>query len=204
MAIVNAKQKARFMKFFDAAVKYGSRVLLILCASAGLTTADLAASALRMDNPQVVQDGSNNAVAVWEELVSNISLIRSSTFLSIPNTWSAPVTVSNNSFFSSKPLLGIDGLGNAVCIWVSKDTILNLNALYGAQLPSGGSWTAPTRLSKTTETVLGQYTLNVGADGSIQAVYCAFELVPLQSAIVAVSGQTNGTWNIPDLLAQGP
>ena len=86
-------------------------------------------------------DNSGNAVYVWSD--NNSYDTRASVLPFKGTAWSAPVEISQANCHCFGVMANMDSSGNVVAVWSN----LNTGFMETANLPSGGSWTAPISLS---------------------------------------------------------
>lgn len=70
--------------------------------------------------PQVAIDPSGNAVVVWRRSNGTHLIIQSSSFDAQSKKWTQPVNLSNKNYSSNQPLVGINGDGESLAIWVER------------------------------------------------------------------------------------
>ncbi len=107
---------------------------------------------------------NGRAVMVWHGGTSTAPLLEASTQAMPGGTWSSPVTVAAINVGAQAPIIGIDGLGNAVVAWSGATTSTVLGPISTASLPAGGTWSAVKTLDATGSSTVH---LAVNATGSV-------------------------------------
>lgn len=106
------------------------------------------------DSQRQVTFSNGDAVAVWEEpTMSGITLIQAAFYNATTDTWDSVQTISDTNVNSYTPEIGGNDDGDAVVIWTGDNLTDNVQSLYGAMRPLGGSWTTPVKISGIVSTV---------------------------------------------------
>ena len=91
-------------------------------------------------SPQVVMDGSGNAVAVWYQSDGTRNNIWANRYTP-SGGWGAAALIETGNGDATSPQVAIDGSGNAVAVWTQSDGTRN-NIWANRYTPSGGWGTA--------------------------------------------------------------
>lgn len=153
------------------------------------------AYATRVDNPLLEIDAVGDAVAVWEERGMD-QVVRAATLV-VGSSWTAPVTISNISQESQSPALVVNGLGNAVALWVVIDSVLEIRSLYSSMLPKGGSWSTPVLISATNESVVRDESVRMDDSGDIVAIWSSNTNADPNTVLRSASATFGGSWTVP-------
>lgn len=105
--------------------------------------------------------------------------------------WGAPITIAPPSYRQGSPHVDLNDRGDAAVAWSGRGTTLV------ATRDAGGSWSAPTTVSKTSAGA----TARIALDGSGNAV-AVFELVKSSGSgyiypLQAVTRSSRGSWSAP-------
>lgn len=93
--------------------------------------------------PRVAVNASGAAVVAWLGHDGTDWRVQAAS-RSAGGTWSAPTTVSGPGRSAEWPEVAIDRQGNAVVVWRRRGVVnVDVDAVQIADLPAGGSWTAP-------------------------------------------------------------
>jgi len=130
------------MIFFNVGICRLAITLVSLSCFWGTIEADEVASSVATDA----------AEPIWHINVGTSHSEHSAT-LSTDKSWSFEKKLPSAAENCPYHLVMSDALGNSVAIWCYFDKASNRNVLDGAQLPFGGDWTTPTRISKANEDV---------------------------------------------------
>lgn len=97
--------------------------------------------------PRVAVNASGTAVAVWRGYDGSDWRVQAARRPS-GGAWSAPALVSGSGRSAEDAEVALDGTGNAVAVW-RRDGVVNVDsdAVQVADLPAGGSWSAPVTVS---------------------------------------------------------
>jgi len=146
-------------------------------------------------DPAVAIGPSGNAVAMWDLWQTNSSqgtVIQASS-RPAHGSWSAAVSLTSpTTSSSSQSQVGMDANGNAVAIWLQ--TTSTSSAIETANLPNGGSWTAPAPIS-TPGVSASNPTLAVNAPGDAVATW------QTASGQIFVAERTSQVWGAPISIA---
>lgn len=147
-------------------------------------------------------DSSGNAVSVWNSGEGSSTLVMAST-LPFGQNWSTPITISTETTWAFNPVLAVNESGDAVAIWTSVDTTTSTSSLYGAMLPSGGSWSSPVQITRTDETPTSYYKLSMNTTGDIVATWASYlNADPNTNIIRSATAIFGGTWSAPIQVGQ--
>ncbi|MFN8109212.1 MAG: choice-of-anchor C family protein [Thermoleophilia bacterium] len=120
-------------------------------------------------------------------------------------TWGTPVTggawganawVSAAGQAADTPLVGVDGVGDAVAVWLQYNGSNSL--LYTASRPAGGAWGAPTALTATGFDAMTPG-LAVAPDGTAVATWSRSD--GTQTRFQAAVRSAAGVWGAPTILS---
>lgn len=115
----------------------------------------LSTSSLFAFNALEAINATSDVVAVWQNYDSGtgngVIYAASKTLL---GSWSAPTAISSTSADSTSPVLAMNSVGSTLVGWLQYDSVNGVEAAYVSSFTFGGSWSAPVRLSGTTENVV--------------------------------------------------
>ena len=97
--------------------------------------------------PRVAVNASGAAVTVWQWYDGTDRRVQAAA-RPAGGTWSEPTTVSDPGRSAEWPEVAIDPQGNAVAVWCRRGVVnVDGDAVQVADLPAGGSWTAPNTIT---------------------------------------------------------
>lgn len=153
------------------------------------------------DQPDISVDKNGNAVAIWQGFDGSNYIIEAS---SRPNggSWTVPVSVSEAGENAQAPLVCMDALGNAIAVWNRFDG--TYSRVQTAQLPLGGSWSAPINISSSGANA-NNATLGMDAFGTVgNAVAVWHRFNGSNFVIQGATLPSGGSWSAPtDVSASG-
>jgi hypothetical protein len=156
------------------------------------TPADLTVISDDASKPQVTIDSSGRAIALWEGLVGNRSVVLTKSSLDGGLNWSAATNLSGTDAGGSvyKQRLSIDGSGRAIAIWGRDDKIQSSSSSDG-----GASWSPLVSLSS-----VGGYAeapeVSIDASGRAIAIWSRYTDGGPKSTIQSSSSLDGGlTWS---------
>ena len=118
-------------------------------------------------NPQVVVDGSGNAVAVWQRYDGTNDNIWSSHYNADNSSWSTAVLIENSTAGSaSSPKIAADASGNAIVVWRQYDGSA-FNIYSNRYDVSSGNWSTATLIENITGNA---YYPQIAVDGRGNAI----------------------------------
>lgn len=158
--------------------------------------------------PTIVNDPvSGNVVAIWVSIDgdSRHVFLYSSIFSDQDGLWSTPQVISDSSTsISSVPALLINSLGNVLAVWNAFDFSLKIHVVTVATLPLTGtnsnSWSAPKRISASSEDVAGSIVSTIDSAGQMTVAWVAFLNQSQEKSVRVDRGIFNGTggnWATP-------
>lgn len=144
-------------------------------------------------HPQVVMDGSGNALFIWEEGFP--SKIMSRTFSS-SGVWSPalslePTTIFKSSNAQSFPEIAMNAAGHAAVIWT--EFFNGSHHICSAKKLLGQTWTGSNELSSGVNDVVFNGTKSIAINSSGDGI-AAWEEVQGNGTSVHIAQYTNGSW----------
>lgn len=168
---------------------------VIVCAWLSLGAENLHANPLI--NPHIQIDNNGNSVVVWINRMTNT--IQAST-VAAGGSWSAPVTLSPTDQSAMELVTFMDSFGDVVVGWVALEQALSITSLNAVVLPSGGSWTAATRVSTTDELITGNFQIKLSSSNKVVATWESEQVSTGKTLISTATGSFDGTWSPPVVL----
>lgn len=95
-------------------------------------------------SPDVAEDPSGNAVAIWTRFDGSNTIIQAAT-KPFGGNWGSPINLSAAGHDAINPKVVVDLAGNAVAVW--EINLSGLEVIQAATLPFRGSWTSPINIS---------------------------------------------------------
>ena len=118
--------------------------------------------------PQVAIDAQGNALAVWaQQTVEGHDQVWANRF-TVGVGWGSAEMVDTGPLDAIRPLVGIDGDGNAIIIWGGHETTV-VWEIWANRYTAGSGWGAPERISRAQSSI--QHALAVGSAGDAVAVW---------------------------------
>jgi hypothetical protein len=143
----------------------------------------------------VALSSTGAAVAMWDLYKTNSSqgLVINASSRQAHGSWGPVVSLTSGATSSSTvPKVGMDAHGNAIAIWLQ--TTSTTSVIESANLPSGGSWTAPVSLSSASLSA-AQPSLAVNSSGDAIAGW------QTSSGQILVAERKSGAWGAPVTIA---
>lgn len=122
--------------------------------------------------------------------VLSIAALLSYPILVVEGAWSTPVAISTS--ISDQPDIALDGSGNAVLVWQGFDD--SNYVIQAANLPKGGSWSAPYTLSESGQNAQSP-SVGVDANGNAVTIWSRYD--GWNSMIQGSTQPYQGNWSVP-------
>jgi hypothetical protein len=152
-----------------------------------------------VDTPRVTINSTGTAIVVWQEELSGMFVIKASRSTDGGVTWDSPTVISDSSYDSFNPQISLNTSGDAVVIWLCKNTGQGTSCLTTATFISG-SWSASSPLSPVDEDVFGNYSATLNTSDEIVVVWSSVgDITGFQ--IYSISYSTLGGWTSPQLIS---
>jgi hypothetical protein len=151
----------------------------------------ISAPGLNGEAPQVEIDSSGNAVAIWS--VSNLPGLQSSTYSSLTNSWSEPVTLFSGGA-TSGARLSMNASGEAVAVWTIG--IATVPEILAATYSPQTGWSLPPTPISTPGVISSAPSVSIDDAGDAIAVWTATDM--LQSATYT---HATNVWASPSTVA---
>jgi hypothetical protein len=145
-------------------------------------------------------DLHGNSVTVWEDDNPDIHIIYSAT-KTLSGAWTPEVQLSVTGIHSYSPHFFMNENGDCTAVWFADDPTLGITTLYGAIMPSGGSWGNIAQLSTANELVNNTFTnASINNSGNICICWSSYLLDSGTYACYSCFGNTVSGWGTPQQL----
>jgi hypothetical protein len=142
-------------------------------------------------------DSYGNAVAVWEDVNTNIHIIYSAT-KTLSGAWTPEVQLSVTGLHSYSPHFLMNENGDCTATWFADDPSLGTTTLYAAIMPSGGSWGNIAQLSAASEHVdNGSASISMDSQGKIRVMWKSLNLTAGTSSVQDSEASITSGWTAP-------
>jgi hypothetical protein len=151
----------------------------------------LSTSTATMVEPEVLFDAAGNGLAVWRARSgANLEQISYSRFSAQSGKWATAALLPGSqgiatgvAYERGAPALALDGEGNAVVLWVSRDGTAGTEDLMASRLDTGGTWES-----------LGEVAPSLLARPTYDAPGLVFDGTAFVAAFTASDGQALNTY----------
>jgi hypothetical protein len=152
--------------------------------------------------PQVATGPGNDAVVVWQHRPhpSSVDDVESTREHS-GGSWVAPSILTEFSSNSGGPMVGVDGLGNAIATWASGPIGSQEAFLQSSELPFNGEWETIETFSERKRATYA-YTVQSGVDAAGDTTAVWEQETNGQVATYVAERPTGGSWRSPTELSK--
>lgn len=167
-----------------------------------------------VNHPQVAFDSYGNAIVVWEGSDGSNRIIQCANSTS-PNSWTAPINLSNPGQNAVNPQLVVAPDGSATVVWQRSDGVNTIiqaatghttssarvapyQKTHAKTARTGPSWSEPVDLSIAGEDA-SEPQIHINAAGSVSAIWKRSD--GANFIIQTTSLNSDGTWSLPKPLS---
>jgi hypothetical protein len=117
----------------------------------------LSSSSRDASGPKVAVDANGNFAVAWAENLNQSGDILAVRFDAATGAWSATQTLTApGSLRCASARIGVDGTGNAVVVWLQRQSTASVDAdLYASQSSGAGGWSTPLELNAAADGFIG-------------------------------------------------
>ncbi len=131
----------------------------------------LSATGANADYPEIAVDANGGVVVLWESMPANQMSSIQAAFRAPASGWSKPDTLSSPDTYGEQPVVGIDGKGDAIAVWLALATHERMTYIdMATRSATTGLWSKPSQLASSSEFLLDPQ-VSITAAGRVVIVW---------------------------------